>query len=68
MLKGSAHSERICNGCNLGIVENTLHLFMQCPMLEDDRKNMFNELREIDDFHQSAVFDDTLHLYKATPI
>ena len=45
------HSERICNDCDLGMVENTLHLVMQCPMLEDDRKRMSNKLREVDDVY-----------------
>ena len=44
-LKISTHSERICNECDLGIVENTFHLVMQCPTHEDDRKPMYNELR-----------------------
>ena len=37
---------------------------MVCWMLEDNRKHMFNELREIDDAHESVVLDDTHDLYK----
>ena len=63
-LKRSTHNEWICYEWDHGIVEDTLHLVMQCPMPKDDINLMFNELREVDDIHVSSVLEDTRDLYK----
>ena len=35
--------------CDLGIIDNTAHLVMQCPFNTTCRNSMYNELNSIDD-------------------
>ena len=44
-LKGSSLSDRICQSCDLGVVENIYHLIMQCPYMDDIRQSMYRQLQ-----------------------
>ena len=47
-LKKESFSQKICLECTLGIPETAYHMVMQCPVNENIRKLMFNEIRASD--------------------
>ena len=51
--KGSSPLQKMCQECDLGVIESVQHLVMQCPANEGYRIEMFNEIIAID-----ANFDE----------
>ena len=47
--KGASQSTLQCQYCDLGVVENVVHLVMQCPAFEDKRRVMLENVGKIDD-------------------
>ena len=46
--KNQSFSQKMCQECTLGAVESVYHLIMQCPVNENNRCEMFNEIKLID--------------------
>ena len=46
-LKKASFWAKACTNCDLGIVEDTKHVIMQCPQNEEVRKEMFQEIKEL---------------------
>ena len=44
MLSKGTHGARMCIECDLGVVEDVKHIVMQCPIHEDSRKFMFQQI------------------------
>ena len=47
-LKGLTPSHRMCSECDMYVLENIVHLVMQCPMHENDRVIMYGALYDFD--------------------
>ena len=45
--KGASLSTVRGQFCDLGVVENVVHILMQCPAFEDKRRIMFENICEI---------------------
>ena len=43
--KRKSFSHKICNRCDLGILENVGHIVMQCPRCIDERKRMLDSMK-----------------------
>ena len=59
-LKNRSLASRFCEKCDLGIEETAIHIVMQCPFFEEDRRKMFAEMnallcREIDEILTDAA-------------
>ena len=48
-LKNPTIGARLYELCDLGIEENVMHLFMQCPHYENNIIEMYHKLKNIDD-------------------
>ena len=46
-LKGKSFSHRICNKCELGILEDIKHLLMQCPYYTEERTQLQHSIQLI---------------------
>ena len=42
--------DRLCMYCNLGLVEDEEHFIMTCPLYENQRKELFDQLTSISTF------------------
>ena len=51
--RSATHSQRVCERCDLSVVETIGHLIMQCPSASVLRDAMVNEIKQIDPY-----FDD----------
>ena len=51
---GNFLSHKVCQNSDLGIVKSIRHVVMQCPSNETEKRDMFEELGDIED--GSAVF------------
>ena len=47
ILKGQYTGSRVCIKCDLGALENAIHMIMQCPANAHHRQSMCNEISEI---------------------
>ena len=47
--KGTSHASRMCDKCDLGVEETVMHIIMQCPFFEENKKIMFEELNQSED-------------------
>ena len=62
-LKGKTHSQKMCNRCDLGAIENIFHLIMQCPFYVDERVMMYRQLEELGTDAVKAVLDDPPNIF-----
>ena len=45
-LKNLARINRVCSHCDLTALEDSRHLVLQCPMLQQERAAMFSEIEQ----------------------
>ena len=62
-LKGKFHSHKICNRCDLEIIESIHNLVMQCPFYLDERTEMYRQLEELDCAFAQRVLSDPQNLF-----
>ena len=62
-LKKQSHSTRICDKCDLGILENANHIIMQCPFYTDERRELFYAIKRIHSEVANRVINDPLQYY-----
>ena len=43
----STYYMRTCIECNMSVIENVEHIVMQCPSLDQSRRNMYDEILEL---------------------
>ena len=70
-LKNRSLASRFCEKCDLSSEETAMHIVMQCPFFEEDRRKMFAEMedlacREIDEILNDAA-NIFLHLMGKHP-
>ena len=46
-LKGCSFWARTCERCDYGTIENARHLIMQCPFFDENRREMYRELEDL---------------------
>ena len=57
-LKYPTIGARLYELCDLGIEENVMHLFMQCPHYENNIIEMYHKLKNIDDREITIILHD----------
>ena len=53
----------MCDKCDLGIVEDTRHIVMQCPFFEHDKMNMLKEMEEVESYEISNLLNEHGRLF-----
>ena len=61
--KGTSFANRMCDKCDLGIVENTQHIVMQCPYFEVDKRIMLEEMEGVRNTEISYILSDHCNLF-----
>ena len=51
-------SHKICNRCNLGIIESIHHLVMQCPFYSDEGDKMYEQLKALENETVGWILED----------
>ena len=46
-LKNASHWSKVCERCNLGVIEDLKHITMQCPFYEEHRISMYREIAQL---------------------
>ena len=62
-LEGKPFSYKVCMKCDLGIRELIHHLVMQCPFYDDERKNMYLELKTLNDDTINQIHEEPQHIF-----
>ena len=62
-LKKHSHSSRICDKCDLGIVESANHTVMQCPFFNDESRDLFYSIERINSEVANRVINDPPQYY-----
>ena len=64
-LKRKTYGFRMCNRCDLGILEDARHIIMQCPYFTEERTDMFNEIEHVSNTWADKISNqgyDILHV------
>ena len=54
-IKKQTFGFKMCDRCDLGILENARHIILQCPFFSQERANMFNELEDVSETCTSRI-------------
>ena len=46
-LKNASHWSKVCERCDLGVIEDLKHITMQCPFYEEHRISMYREIAQL---------------------
>ena len=47
-LKKQSHWAKTCTKCELSMIESAYHIMMQCPFYEEHRKEMYQEIKDLE--------------------
>ena len=61
-LKSSSFWSQTCTRCDLGLVENAIHIVMQCPVYENERSDMYSELEMLQCDEINRALTDTQNI------
>ena len=54
----STYYMRTCIECNMSVIENVEHIVMQCPALDQSRRNMYDEILELPNDLGTRLLED----------
>ena len=62
-LKNRSLVSRFCEKCGLGIEETAIHIVMQCPFFEEDRRKMFAEMNDLSCREIDEILTDAANIF-----
>ena len=62
-LKGKSFSYKVCIKCELGVKESIHHIVMQCPLYDEERRNMYGELESLNDDTINQILEEPQNIF-----
>ena len=62
-LKKKSFSQNVCSRCDLGIIESTNHIVMQCPYYQEYRVRMHDAIEQLGSDTSAAVMEDVQNYF-----